>query len=492
MNNSELKQKTISSMVWNAIQRFGTMILSFGTNIVLARLLMPEDFGCIGMLAIFLSLSQVFIDGGFGAALIQKKKTTQEDYSTIFYWNLFVSLFFFLILQVASPFIADFYHMPKLCKLLRVLSIILLINGFTVVQTNILTKKLSFKMIAKIRLIAISMAMIVSIGAAYLGMGVWSLVIKDLLAATLGAAMFWGLNKWRPSFVFSRKSFKELFSFGGLMLLSSLLNTFFENLQGLVIGRCYTAKDLGYYSQAKRLDEIPSHSLSQIVTQVSFPVFSQIADNKDLLIHAVKKNVITTTYIIFPLQAFLIAVAYPLIIFVFSEKWLEAIPYFRILCIYSMFVSLNAINTNIYKALGKSNYYFWVQLIKKMISVGLLFIGLNHGVLGVTWSVSISGVIWWIFSASINTKLIGYGIIQQIRDIYMQFLLAIVLGTVVSCVLDYLNVLPVFQLIAALLIFLPIYVCFSKILKLEGYKTISNEVVNKYFKNKIINKKSFQ
>ena len=484
MNNSELKQKTISSMVWNAIQRFGTMILSFGTNIVLARLLMPEDFGCIGMLAIFLSLSQVFIDGGFGSALIQKKKPTQEDYSTIFYWNLFVSLIVFLILQVASPSISDFYHMPKLCGLLRVLSIVLLINGFTVVQTNILTKKLSFKIIAKIRLIAISVAMIVSIVAAYLGMGVWSLVLKDILAAALGAGMFWVFNKWRPSFVFSWKSLKELFSFGGLMLLSSLLNTFFENLQGLVIGRCYTAKDLGYYSQAKRLDEIPSHSLSQIVTQVSFPVFSQIADNRDLLIRTIKKNVITTTYIIFPLQAFLIAVAYPLIIFIFSEKWLEAIPYFRILCVYSMFVSLNAINTNIYKALGKSNYYFWVQLIKKIISVVLLIIGLNYGVMGVTWSVSISGIIWWVFAASINTKLIGYGIVQQIRDVYMQFFLAVILGVLVFGILSIVNALPIFQLIAALLIFLPIYVCSSKILKLEGYKTLSNEVINKYLKKK--------
>lgn len=484
MNNSELKQKTISSMIWNAIQRFGTMILSFGTNIVLARLLMPEDFGCIGMLSIFLALSNVFIDGGFGSALIQKKNPTQEDYSTIFYWNLFVSAIVFVILQFSAPYIADFYHMPKLCELLRVLSVVLIINGFTVVQTNILTKKLSFKLIAKIRLVAIFIAMVTSIIAAFYGMGVWSLVLKDILAAVLGSAMFWIYNSWRPSLIFSWKSFKELFSFGGLMLLSSLLNTFFENLQGIVIGRCYTAKDLGFYSQAKRLDEIPSHSLSQIVTQVSFPVFSQVADNKDLLIRTIRKNIITTTYIIFPLQAFLIAVAQPLILFIFSDKWIEAIPYFRILCVYSMFVSLNAINTNIYKALGKSNYYFWVQLTKKLIAVSLLVLGLNYGVLGVTWSVSISGIIWWIFSASINTRLIGYGIMKQIKDVYIQFILAIILGVIVYAMLQIFDFSPIVKLLIAAIAFLPPYLYITKIMKLEGYRVVINEVIRKYIRRK--------
>ena len=272
---SNLKQKTISSMIWNAIQRFGTMILSFISNIVLAWILVPEDFGCIGMLSIFIAVSEVFIDGGFGSALIQKKGATQEDFSTIFYWNLFVSAILFLALQLFSPVVATFYHMPELTNILRVTSVVLIINGFSVIQTTMLTKALSFKLLAKINVISTFVGVVVSILAAMIGLGVWSLVIKTLLSALLAAILLWTLNKWRPSLVFSTKSFKDLFGFGGLMLVSSLLNTLFENIQGLVIGRVYTPADLGYYSQAKKLDDIPSKSISQIVTQVSFPAFSK-------------------------------------------------------------------------------------------------------------------------------------------------------------------------------------------------------------------------
>lgn len=482
MDNNSLKQKTISSMIWNAIQRFGTILLSFATNIVLARMLLPEDFGAIGMLAIFISLSEVFIDGGFGSALIQKKHPTQDDYSTIFYWNLAVSTFLFCVMQVAAPWIGEFYHMPKLSNLLRVLSVVLIINGFTVVQTNILTKTLSFKLIAKIRLVATAIAMVVSILAAYQGFGVWSLVLKDVLAALLGSLAFWIFNKWRPSLVFSWSSFRELFSFGGLMLLSSLMNSLFENLQGLVIGRCYTAKDLGLYSQAKKLDELPSKSLSQIVTQVSFPVFSQVADNKELLIRTIRKNVICTTYLIFPLQCLLIAVASPLFIFVFSDKWVDAIPYFRILCIYSMFVSLNAINTNIYKALGKSNIYFGVQLTKKLISLGLLLVGLQYGVKGVTWSVSISGIIWWIFAASVNIKVVGYGLFTQIKDIALQFTISIMIGIVTWLSINRLPSIHLLQLVIGLVMYIVLYIGLSRFINLVGFSVIYNEVIKKYIK----------
>ena len=289
MSDRTLRQETVSSMIWNAIQRFGTMLLSFVSNLVLARLLLPEDFGCIGMLTIFIALSQTFIDGGFGAALIQKQNTTQKDYSTIFYWNLFVSLLFFIIMLVAAPSIADFYDMPSLCNVLRGMSFVLLINGFLVIQTTILTKKLAFKILAKINLIGTFVGVVISIIAAYFGMGVWSLVIKTVITSVVTGILLWTLNSWRPSLQFSWSSFKSLFNFGGLMLLSSLLNTIFENLQGLVIGKVYTAKDLGYYTQARKIDEIPSWSITQIVTQVSFPVFSKISDNLGSLKNAVKK-----------------------------------------------------------------------------------------------------------------------------------------------------------------------------------------------------------
>lgn len=467
MTEKSVKQKTISSMLWNALQRFGTVLLTFISNLVLARLLFPEDFGCIGMLSIFIALSKTFIDGGFGAALIQKQNATQADYSTIFYWNLFVSALLFGVLQICAPFIAEFYHMPLLKDVLRVMSVVLLINGFSVIQTTILTKQLSFKLIAKVNLVAALIGVMASIVAACMGMGVWSLVVNNLLASALSAIMFWFFNSWRPSWFFSWKSFRELFNFGGLMLLSSLLNTLFENIQGLVIGRFYTAKDMGFYSQAKKLDEVPSSSISQIVTQVSFPVFSQIANDLVALKNTVRKNIICTTYLIFPLQVLLIVLAKPIFLLLFGTKWLESVPYFQVLCVYSMFVSLNAINTNICKAMGRSKVYFLVQLSKKILGAILLLIGIRFGVMGVTWSVSISGILWWLISASVNKRLLDYGLWGQLKDVAVSLVISLGIGALLIVFNFYSEWHIVLQLVVVFTLYAVLYMWFSYITESE-------------------------
>lgn len=484
MEKKDLRKKTISSMLWNATQRFGTMSISFLSNLVLARLLVPDDFGCIGMLSIFIVLSNVFIDGGFGSAIIQKQKATQEDYSTIFYWNLIVSLLLYAILFIFSPKIADFYRMPILNDVLRVTSVVLIINGFSVIQSNILTKNLEFKQLAILNLISTSLGVIISIVAAYGGLGVWSLVIKEILAAFIYSVLLWIYNSWRPSFIFSFKSFRELFSFGGLMLLSRLLNAFFENLQGLVIGKFFTAKDLGFYSQAKRLNEIPSNSISQIVTNVTFPVFSKISNEKNTLREAVRKNIICTTYLIFPLQVLLIIVAESLIVFLFSEKWIESVPYFRIICVYAFFISLNAINTNIYVAMGKSKLYFYIQLIKKLIGAFLLIIGIQYGVLGVTWSLPASGLIWWIISSCVNRKLLGYGFISQVKDLYKMAFISFVVGLATFWVSKQIDLPDFLNICAISLLFIGGYFFISWIMKIESFYIYRNIVIGYLKSNK--------
>lgn len=463
MSDRTLRQETVSSMIWNAIQRFGTMLLSFVSNLVLARLLLPEDFGCIGMLTIFIALSQTFIDGGFGAALIQKQNTTQKDYSTIFYWNLFVSLLFFIIMLVAAPSIADFYDMPSLCNVLRGMSFVLLINGFLVIQTTILTKKLAFKILAKINLIGTFVGVVISIIAAYFGMGVWSLVIKTVITSVVTGILLWTLNSWRPSLQFSWSSFKSLFNFGGLMLLSSLLNTIFENLQGLVIGKVYTAKDLGYYTQARKIDEIPSWSITQIVTQVSFPVFSKISDNLGSLKNAVKKSVVCTNFLTFPLQVLLIVLAEPIIKILFTDKWIESVVYFRILSVYSMFVALNAINNNVIKAVGKGNTFFWLQLSKKVLGILLLFLGFNFGVIGVTWSVSISGISWWVMTAVVNRKIIHYGLWEQCKDIFPSVGISVLVGAIIMFANSIIALAPLANILFSSIIFVILYCLLSRI-----------------------------
>ena len=456
-------------MLWNAIQRFGTLTISFVGNMVLARMLSPDDFGCIGMLAIFISLSEAFIDGGFGSALIQKKDASQEDYSTIFYWNLLVAVALYIGLFFCSPAISRFYHMPVLSDVLRATSLVLIINGFSTIQTNILKKKLEFKLIAKINLIAMTIGVAVAIVLAYRGWGVWSLVVKNLLAAFICSILLWVLTTWRPSFVFSWKSFKSLFSFGAFLLISRLLNTLFENIQGLVIGRYYSAKDLGYYTQAKKLDQLPSGSISQIVTRVTFPVFSQIADEKERLRQAVRKNILCTSYLFFPLQILLIVISKDLIIFLFTDKWIESVPYFRILCIYSMLISLNAINSNLFIAMGKSRLYFWVQLIKKIIGIILLLVGIQFGVIGVTWSLALSGIIWWVISSCVNSRMIDYGFFKQLKDISVILISSLVIGASVMYLSSLFEMSSLVSILFGAIFFSLMYVFISKIMKMEPY-----------------------
>lgn len=470
-------------MIWNAVQRFGTLTISFVGNMVLARMLSPDDFGCVGMLAIFISLSEAFIDGGFGSALIQKKDVSQEDYSTIFYWNLLVAVLLCGGLYFCSPFISQFYHMPILSDVLRATSLVLIFNGFSTIQTSILTKKLEFKLMAKINLIAMSLGVAMAIFLAYLGWGVWALVIKNLLAALISAILLWVLTTWRPSFIFSWESFKRLFGFGSFVLISRLLNTLFENIQGLVIGRYYSARDLGFYSQAKKLDQLPSSSISQIVTRVTFPVFSQIADNKETLRNAVKKNILCTSYLFFPLQILLIIFAKELVILLLTDKWIESVPYFQILCIYSMFISLNAINSNLFIAIGRSKLYFWVQLVKKAIGILLLIIGTQFGVVGVAWSLAISGVIWWIISSCVNKKTLDYGFLKQLKDVSLILVLALTIGAVVfyiSTIVEFSNILSI---ILFPLVYIVLYISFSKFMKIEPF-FIYLSILKGYIKKK--------
>ena len=472
-----LKHKTLVGMVWNAVQRFGSVLLSFISNLVLARLLLPEDFGCIGMLTIFIALSTAFIDGGFGAALIQKKDVSQVDYSTVFYWNLFISFVFFILLMVGAPLIAEFYHMPSLCDVLRGMSFVLILNAFSVIQTNILTKQLAFKQLAKINLLSTLVGVIVAIVLAYLGFGVWSLVAKALVTALLTGVLLWIVNSWRPTFAFSWTSFKSLFSFGGLMLLSTLMNTLLENIQGLVIGRVYTATDMGYYSQAKKLDELPSNSVSQIVNQVSFPVFSKISDDLHALKNAFRKNVLCTSFLLFPLQVLLIVLAEPIIIFLFSDKWIESVVYFRILCFYSMFVALNALNTNIFKSLGKSGVFFVVQFVKKALGILLLIVALHYGgIIGVTWSVSISGILWWFISSTVNKRVISYGLWGQFKDILPSILISAFSGLMVYLVFNALCMIPIYKIISVSSTFVIVYLLTSKFFNKEPY-SIFREIV---------------
>ena len=264
----DLKTKTVSGVIWSCLQKFGSTMLSFISTIVLARLLTPEDYGYIGMLAIFLAIATTFIDGGFGSALIQKKQPSHEDYSTIFFWNFGLSIVLYIVLFFAAPFIASFYKLPLLNKILRVQGLVLIINAIRIVHANQLRKQLRFKKIVTIDMTVATISLVVTIFFAWKGFGVWSLVVQQLIVSILTTVIYWVTGHWLPQLTFSKRSLKELFGFGGFILLSNLINTFCNNIQGLLIGKFYSPASLGYYSKASGTEKLSASLISSVMDQV--------------------------------------------------------------------------------------------------------------------------------------------------------------------------------------------------------------------------------
>ncbi len=420
-------------MIWSSLQRFGTMGISFISNIVLARLLTPDDYGCIGMLMIFIALSNTFIDGGFGSALIQKKSPTQEDYSTIFYWNIFLSVVLYAVLFICAPIIADFYNIALLEKVLQVQGVILVINALGIIQANQLRKQLKFKSIAQVTLSASVISVVVAIAMAYMGWGIWSLVAQQIVSSLVTTLLYWVYGSWRPAFIFSKTSFKELFGFGSFILLSNLVNTFCNNLNGLLIGKFFNASSMGYFTQAKKLEDVSSTSIEAVVLQVTYPVLVEVKDNYERLKNVLKQFNSLLLYVVTPLMMFLNLLAAPIISLLLGEQWLPAEPYLEILAFQGIAISLQGVNYNAIASIGHSKSLFQATIIKRSVSVLLLIMGMYiGGIKGILWGMTISSYFICFYNSVLVRKYIGYSLIRQFMD-----LLPIIVINVISYILAY-------------------------------------------------------
>lgn len=469
------KNKTTGSFFWSAIQRFGTRILIFISNIVLARLLSPADFGCVGLITVFINFSDDFINGGFASALIQKKSPTQADYSSVFYLNLSIALICYAILFVFSPAIAKFYHIPILCDILRIQGIVMIFNAFGVVQTNILQKQLNIKRLAIADNISSLLGSIAGIIAAYKGIGVWSLVIRYVGVYFFYVFFIWIIDSWKPSLTFSFKSIRELFKFGGFMLLSNITDTVYNNIQSLIIGRVFSDSDLGQFTQARKLEEIPVMGLASVVSTVSFPLYSKLQDDKESLLCLLHRNTKTITYLSFPLMVLLFLVSEPLMILLFGDKWLPAVPYFRILCISGLITTINVTNKDLITAMGCSRLYFYSQLIYKITGVLFILFGLRWGIEGMIWGRVFAYYLLFLMNAFISERIINYGLYSQIQDVFPNLIIAFISGTIIFCGIEYVKMLNVFIQVAC------ISACYSLLYLLLSALT-QNESFNYYLK----------
>lgn len=465
-----LKQKATSGVIWTALQKYSTMIIQFISGIILARLLTPYDYGCIGMLAIFMTVAEAFIDGGFGSALIQKKRPTQEDYSTIFYWNLGMAVVMYAILFVSAPAISRFYKIPLLCNVLRVQGLVLFIYAFNVVQRNQLRKNLNFKVLSIVTIVTSVIALSVTIFMAYKGFGVWALVAQNLITAAIPAIAFWFFIKWKPILVFSWKSFKELFSFGFYMFLTNLLNNFSVKIQGLLIGKVYSPATMGYYSKAHNAESLASQSISSIMTQVTYPLYAEAQNDLKQLANMIRRLTMTIAYITFPLLFILLLIAKPVFILLYSERWLASVPYFQVLCIAGLGVSLTAINTQAIAAIGKSKIMFVWTLVKRGIGIATIVGGLFlFGMKGLLIAVIFSNWFSYFVNICLVSKHIGYHFWKQIRDL-IPVTVASVIAAAIAYGVGYLLHLNMYlDGLVKLFVYAAVYLGWSFVFKPEAY-----------------------
>jgi teichuronic acid exporter len=425
---TNLKAKALRALLWSFLERVGQQGIQFVISIVLARLLVPEQFGLIAMLSIFMAVAQSFIDSGFGSALIQKADTTYLDECSVFYFNILVGCLFAGLLCLAAPGIALFYHTPILVPLTRLLSLNLVIGSFGIIQATLLTKRLDFKAQMKVSLIATLVSGAVGIFMAYRGYGVWSLVMQSLGGNFLRTLLFWLLLPWRPAWLFSITSLRCMFGFGSKLLFSGLLNTIFENLYLVIIGRTFSAVDLGFYARAKGIQQLPTQNICSTVGRVTFPLFSAMQDNEARLKHALRQALTTLAMVNFPLAVGLALVARPLVLTLLTDKWVPCVPYLQLLCLAEMLYPLHAINLNVLKAQGRSDLFFRLEVIKKGLVIVAIVVTYRWGILAMIVGQMVNSCISYYLNTHYTGKLVDYPVTEQIRDLLPSLALAGAMG----------------------------------------------------------------
>ena len=369
---SEFVAKTVNGVIWSAIERLAVRGIQFIISIVLARLLMPSDYGLIAMLSIFLAIAQSFVDSGFSNALIQKHNRTEIDCSTVFYFNIIVGIVLYLILFFCSGPISDFYSEPRLQLIVKVSGLSIIINSFGVVQRAKLSINLNFKLQALASLAAVIISGALGIFLAYKGLGVWSLVAQSVINHLLNVCILWGVSHWHPIFVFSTESFRSLFSYGSKLLLSGLLHTIYINLYSLAIGKKMNSTDLGIYNQAYTFAYFPASNITDILHKVMFPVLCEVQDDINQLENYFLTYLRTACYIIFPIMVGLASLALPFVRLVLTDKWIDVVPVLQILCFAYMWDPVMRINNYFLYVKGYTSYTLKAEIFKKVIAIIIL------------------------------------------------------------------------------------------------------------------------
>lgn len=468
-DNKNTKGKVINSLFWKLMERGGVQGIQFIVQIVLARILSPNDYGIISLLTIFIALANVFIQSGFNTALIQKKNVKEEDFSSVLYISLVVSTILYIILFFASPFIANFYKIAELKQVLRVLAIILFFGAFNSIQNAIIARTMQFKKLFIGSVFSILISGIVGITLAYSGFGVWALVAQQIVNQVSITFILWFTLKWRPKLIFSINRVGNLFSYGWKLLVSSLIDTIYMNLRGLIVGKVYASNMLAFYNRGEQFPQLIVNNINGSIQSVMLPTLSAEQENKKRVKELVRRSIVTSSFLIFPMMIGLAVVGEPLIKILLTDKWLPAVPFMQIFCLSYALWPIHTSNLQAINALGRSDIYLKLEIIKKIIGIIILIISMFYGIYAIALGGLLSGIISSFINAYPNLKLLNYGYKEQIKDILPSLLLSIIMGGVAYSIL-YLNMSSYLTLISQVLVGAMVYIGLAILFKLECYE----------------------
>jgi len=469
------KGKVISNFIWRFAERCGAQLVSFVVSIVLARLLEPSVYGTVALVTVFTTILQVFIDSGLGTALIQKKNADDLDYSSVFYFNFVVCIILYLGMFIAAPYIAKFYGNMSLIPVIRVISLTLIISGVKNIQQAYVSSNMLFKRFFFSTIGGTIVSAFIGIFMAYIGMGVWALVAQQLSNAMIDTMILWITVKWRPKAVFSWERLKSLLAYGWKLLVAVLLDTVYNNLRNLVIGKMYSSADLAFYNQGDKFPKIIVTNINTSIDSVLLPTLSSEQDNKARVKEMTRRAIKTSTYIMAPLMMGLAFCAKTVVELVLTQKWLPCVPFLQIFCITYMFYPVHTANLNAIKAMGRSDIFLKLEIIKKIVGMSLLLSTMWFGVMAMAYSLLVSCVLSQIINSWPNKRLLGYGYLEQLRDLIPGVILAVIMGICVYFI-GYINLPNIIVLIIQVIVGATIYIVMSIVFKLESFLYLWNMV----------------
>ena len=456
-------------MIWRFMERIGAQAVAFVVEIILARLIVPEAFGIIALVTVFINILQVFVDSGMGNALIQKKNADDLDFSSVFYFNMAMCIVLYGLMFVAAPFIADFYNMPDLTPIVRVLSLMLVVSGVRNIQQAYVSRHLMFKRFFYATLGGTVLAAVVGIGMAYKGFGVWAVVAQQLCRATSAAVILWLTVKWRPKLMFSLERLKGLFSYGWKLLISALIDVGYNNLRKLIIGKLYTASDLSFYDRASYFPCFIVGNINTSIDSVLLPTMSAEQDDKSRVRAMTRRAIKTSTYLMMPCMVGLAVCAEPVVRLILTEKWLPCVPFLRIFCFTYAFYPIHTANLNAIKALGRSDLFLKLEILKKIVGLTAILSTMWISVLAMAYSALVTSILFQIINSWPNRKLLDYKYGDQFKDMLPQILLSLGMGAVVYCV-SFIGLNDILTLLIQIPLGGVLYLAGSKLFKIDSFE----------------------